>query len=197
LSTSFNRRSNPLRRQEGATKTVTRYHVYLTWSAFHLLFVTAVSLREIRDVFAIRPASQVRATNFLRQGINAYLNLAGVENGYGFFAPNVPNHHKLVFELHYANGNVDYDVPHVASDASGLRIASLLDYIAGVRDDTVRRLMVKMVTHSIWSEHPDAVMIRAFFSSVTIPGPSEFQAGRQSSYRILNAYESRFRQDQR
>lgn len=176
---------------------MSRYHVYFAWLVFHLVLISAVSCREIREIFATSPPTRVRSVSFFRHSLNAYLNLAGVENGYGFFAPNVPNRHKLVFELHYPNGTVEYDVPQVASDAAGLRISTLLDYIAQVRDDTLRRLIVKMLTYASWREHPDAVTIRAFFCSVTIPGPSEFQTGREANYHVLNAYESRFRQDQR
>ena len=48
---------------------------------------------------------------------------------YGFFAPGVPNSYKLVFELHYDDGRVEYDLPHVKDVATGLRLSSLLDQI--------------------------------------------------------------------
>jgi hypothetical protein len=174
---------------------VSRYHAYLGWLMFHLLLVTGISCRDILESFTTAPVRHGQTT-FVRSSVNAYLNLAGVENGYGFFAPNVPNQYKLVFELHYPDGKIDYDVPHVASDASGLRVATLLDYMGQVRDDTVRRLIVKMLTYSLWHEHPDAVMIRTFFGSMTVPSPTEFQAGARNAYRVLYAYESRFPQDQ-
>jgi hypothetical protein len=173
---------------------VSRYHVYLAWLIIHLLLITAVSCRDVLESFTTAPVRHSQ-TNFGRAGVNAYLNLAGVENGYGFFAPNIPNQYELVFELHYPDGKIDYDVPHVASDASGLRVATLLDYMGQIRDDTVRRIMAKMLTYSLWREHPDAIMIRTFFGSMTVPSPSEFQAGGRNAYRVLYAYESRFRQD--
>ena len=67
--------------------------------------------------------------NPLRQTESSYIQSAGIEGGYGFFAPGVPNSYKLVFELHYDDGRVEYDLPHVKDVATGLRLSSLLDQI--------------------------------------------------------------------
>jgi hypothetical protein len=53
----------------------------------------------------------------VRNGITVYLHSAGIEAGYGFFAPNVPPNYKLVFELHYPDGRIDYEIPTVNSAA--------------------------------------------------------------------------------
>ena len=47
-------------------------------------------------------------------------NIAGIETGYGYFAPNVPGGYRLVFELHYPDGRVEYELPSVSSAAAGL-----------------------------------------------------------------------------
>lgn len=60
--------------------------------------------------------------NPLREGIKTYLNGAGIDAGYGFFAPNVPQAYKLIFELHYGDDHVEYEVPRVNSTASGIRM---------------------------------------------------------------------------
>ena len=41
------------------------------------------------------------ASNPVREALNTYVQLAGIETGYGYFAPNVPGGYRLVFELHY------------------------------------------------------------------------------------------------
>ena len=65
----------------------------------------------------------------MREALNTYVKLAGIETGYGYFAPNVPGGYRLVFELHYPDGRVEYELPSVRSAAAGLRIAGLLDSI--------------------------------------------------------------------
>ncbi|MFL6545737.1 MAG: hypothetical protein ACJ8LM_11235, partial [Candidatus Udaeobacter sp.] len=69
------------------------------------------------------------ASNPVREALNTYLQLAGIEIGYGYFAPNVPAGYRLVFELQYPDGRVEYELPSVSSAAAGLRIAGLLDTI--------------------------------------------------------------------
>ena len=97
------------------------------------------------------------------------MHLAGIETGYGYFAPNVPGGYKLVFELHYADGRVEYELPRVNSAAAGLRVAGLLDKIGRTRSDALREHLVKMLTSSIWREHPGLKTIRAVFGSVSLP----------------------------
>ena len=49
--------------------------------------------------------------NPMRETIAFYLHAAGIEAGYGYFAPNVPYSYKLVFELTYPNGTTEYELP--------------------------------------------------------------------------------------
>lgn len=131
--------------------------------------------------------------NWLRNGITVYLHCAGIEAGYGFFAPNVPANYKLVFELHYPDGRTEYDIPRVSSAATGLRFAGLLDQLAEVSYAPLRETMMKIVTYSVWQEHPDAGMIRAYFGSARLPTPAEFERGNKGSYDLLSAYDFTFR----
>ncbi len=89
------------------------------------------------------------------------LQLAGIEAGYGYFAPNVPGSYRLVFELHYPNGRVGYELPSVSSAAAGLRIAGLLDNIGRTPYDALREILVKMLAQSVWREHPDVAKMFA------------------------------------
>src|SRR5205085_8525662 len=74
-------------------------------------------------------AQNLGAHNSLRQVIDLYTHSAGIETGYGFFAPNVPDNYKLVFELSYNDGSTETVLPTVANDATGIRLVDLLDRI--------------------------------------------------------------------
>ncbi len=128
----------------------------------------------------------------MHAALDCYLHGAGIEGGYGFFAPNVPNSYKVVFEVHYEDGRVEYELPQVSDPATGLRLASLLDYIGHTRYAALRELMVKMLAYSVWREHPDAKMIRAVIGFVIQPTAPEFAHGKKESYEFLYAYDFSF-----
>ena len=125
-----------------------------------------------------------------------YLYGAGIEGGYGFFAPNVPNSSKIVFELHYSDGHVEYDLPHVSDAAAGLRLISVLDYIGQTDYEPLRQVMVKMLAYSAWQQHSDAVTIRAVYGVIDEPTLTEARKGQKESYHFLYAYDFDFRADQ-
>jgi hypothetical protein len=129
------------------------------------------------------------ASNPIRQALAAYLHLAGIEAGYGYFAPNVPGSYKLVFELHYPDGRVEYELPSVSGAAAGLRIAVLLDTIGRTRHDVLREYLVKTLVRSIWREHPEVQTVRAVFGSILLPTASQFEQGQKESCEFLYAYD--------
>ena len=135
------------------------------------------------------------ASNPVRQALATYLHIAGIETGYGYFAPNVPSSYKLVFELHYHDGRVEYELPRVSSAAAGLRIAGLLDKIGRTRYHALREHLVKMLAQSIWREHPEVETIRAVFGSLTLPSVGEFERGKRESYEFLYAYDFSLREE--
>ena len=183
--------------------------VYLAWFVLHFLFIIAGSSREafglIERGLTIIPAwsyftaaekitsavlaQNLPAANPLRRALATYLQMAGIERGYGYFAPNVPAGYKLVFELHYADGRVEYELPRVNSAAAGLRVASLLDEIGRTRYEPFREHMVKMLAQSTWREHSDVTTIRAVFGAIIFPGVGEFERGERESYEFLYAYD--------
>ena len=191
--------------------------VYLAYVVLHFLLVTTISCRDTLWLVAhglttlpspFRNFSQraetvasaalgqnLAGSNPIRQAFATYLHIAGVERGYGYFAPNVPGSYKLVFELHYPNGRVEYALPGVNSHAAGLRVASLLDEIGRTRYDAVREYLVKTMTRSIWREHPDGMMIRAIFGVSTLPSIDEFEQGKRESFEFLYAYDFTLRAD--
>jgi len=128
-------------------------------------------------------------SNPVREALNTYVRLAGIETGYGYFAPNVPGGYALVFELHYPDGRMEYELPSVRSAAAGLRIAGLLDNIGRTRYDALREILVKTLAQSVWREHPDVESVRAIVGSITLPTTNEFESGKRESYEFLCAYD--------
>lgn len=185
--------------------------VYLACFVLHFLLIITVSSREtfwlVARGLTIFPssfgscaekaevvASAVLGQHFppanpVRQALATYLHAAGIETGYGYFAPNVPGSYKLVFELHYPDGRVEYELPRVGSAAAGLRVAGLLDKMGGPRYDPLRETMVKMLAYSVWQEHPTATTISAVFGTIKLPTIAEFERGQKESYEFLYSYD--------
>jgi hypothetical protein len=185
-------------------------YAYVAWLALHFLLIISFSCRDTLQVVAQGPTilpswfknfsqkAEVIVSIVLRQDLAAsnpvcealvtYVHVAGIETGYGYFAPNVPGNYKLVFELHYPDGRVEYELPSVSSAAAGLRIVGLLDNIGRTRYDVLREILVKTLAHSSWRRHPDVKTIRAIFGSVSLPSVREFEEGKRESYEFLYAY---------
>ena len=100
----------------------------LAWFVLHFLLIIIASCRDlfrlVADGLTILPSSfsiaaqhvetiassalsqNLPGSNLFRRGLITYLHIAGIERGYGYFAPNIPGGYKLVFELHFADGRV-------------------------------------------------------------------------------------------
>jgi hypothetical protein len=186
-------------------------YAYAPWFALHFLLIISFSCLETLRLVAqgptILPSSfrtfsrraenvanaalgqHLARSNPIRQALASYLHVAGIESGYGYFAPNVPGGSALVFELYYPDGRVEYELPPVRSAAAGLRIAGLLDNIGRTPYDPLREHLVKMLAQFIWRDHPDAKSVRAIFGSIRLPSVSEFEHGKRESYEFLYAYD--------
>ena len=180
-----------------------------------LFLIVTVCLRDTFSVFASTPTilpvaadefwqggeqattvllgERLDHSNWVRNGITVYLHSAGIEAGYGFFAPNVPANYKLVFELHYPDGRTGYEIPTVSSAATGMRFAGLLDQLAEMSYAPLRETMMKIVAYSVWRAHPDTNRIRAYLGRAHLPTPAEFERGERESYDLLFAYDFTFR----
>jgi hypothetical protein len=191
--------------------TLSKKRVYLAGFALQLLLIIAVSWRDTfwllstsRTIFPEssknfwQRAEQIASTalgqrlpvtNPARQILTGYLGLAGIEAGYGFFAPNISNSYKLIFELHFPDGHVEYELPRVSNIASVLRVAGLLDQIGRTHSEAFRQTIITMLADSVWREHADATTIRAIFGSVILPSATEFAHGKRESYEFLYAYD--------
>ena len=145
--------------------------------------------RAAQVVLSIALAQKLPSSNPFREAVSTYVHIAGIETGYGYFAPNVPGSYVLVFELHYPDGQVEYELPSVSSAAAAFRIAGLLDNIGRTRSDALREHLVKMMAQSIWRQHPNVETVRAIFGSISLPSVREFEHGKRESYEFLYAYD--------
>ena len=190
---------------------VRQKYAYAAGLTLHLLLIVSVSCRETLRVVAEGPtilpistknfsrkaetavsaalSQKLSASNPVREALNTYVQFAGIEAGYGYFAPNVPGGYRLVFELHYQDGRIEYELPSVRSEAAGLRIAGLLDSIGRTSYDGLREILIKTLAQSVWREHPDVESVRAIVGSITLPTTKEFERGKRESYQFLYAYD--------
>jgi hypothetical protein len=145
--------------------------------------------REAQALLSIALAQKLPPGNPVREAVSTYVHVAGIESGYGYFAPNVPGSYVLVFELHYPDGRIEYELPSVRRATAGLRIAGLVDSIGRTPYDALREILVKTLAQSAWRKHPDVESVRAILASVSLPGVREFQAGKRQSYEFLYAYD--------
>jgi hypothetical protein len=183
----------------------------LTWFVVHFLLIAAISCRETLWLVAhgltnIPPGGRTCAeaaegfvagalglnlpkSNLLRQTLASYLDCAGIGASYGYFAPNVPNGYRLVFELTYPDGHTERQLLRINSAAAGLRLASLLDQIGRTRSDAFREYMIKKEAAVVWREHLEAKTMRASLSQIVQPSIADFQRGHAEKYELLYAYD--------
>lgn len=188
--------------------------IYLAWFVLHFLLILIVCTRDTFSLLAegtvpspyplhalwkkadtftsLALGDQLPDSNPFRQAVATYTQVSGIDAGYGYFAPNIPDSYKLVFELHYPDGSVGYDLPNVAGSAGGLRIIGLLDEVGRATDGTIRAAMIRTLAHPIWEEHHDAISIRAVFGAVKQPTLSEYKSGKRDAYEVMGAYDFSF-----
>src|SRR6266513_3262871 len=191
--------------------------IHATWFGIHFFLITAVCFAGIFSLIAegatILPSAldkyarkaelpaafvlgkEAAASSPVRQGIATYLHAAGIQSGYTFFAPNIPSYHKLILELYYQDGHVEYDSPHVSGKAAALRLDSLLDRLADNRYEPLREVVVKMLALSVWRQRPDVKKIRATFGSVSPPSISDFEHGKGELFQPVFSYDFSLRDE--
>src|SRR5437667_12077389 len=190
---------------------MTSKRIYAAWFCVHFFLTTAVCFagifslvaegatmlpsglrqcaRKAELVAAWLLGKEAAASRPVRRGIATYLHAAGIQAGYSFFAPNIPSYHKLILELYYYDGRVEYDSPHVSGGAAALRLDSLLDRLAEPGYEPLREVVVKMLAFSVWQEHRDVEKIRAIFGSVNQPGIRDFEHGKRESFQPLFSFD--------
>lgn len=192
--------------------------IHSAWFGTHFFLVTAVCLSGVFwlvaqgatvlpltwDEYAKKAelvaswclGKEASASNPVRRCVATYLHAAGIQAGYTFFAPNVPNHHRLTLELFYDDGRIEYESPRVRSKAAALRLDSLLDKLAEDRYEPVREVLVKMLAFSVWREHPDVKKIRATFGSVYPPTITDFEKGKAETVEPMFSFDFSRRDEQ-
>jgi len=197
---------------------MTSKRIYAAWFGVHFFLITAVCFAGIFSLVAqgltILPSvlnrfarkgelaaatvlgKEAAPSSPVRRGIATYLHAAGIQAGYTFFAPNIPSYHKLILELYYSDGRVEYDSPHVSGKAAALRLDSLLDRLADPRYEPLREAVVKMLAFSVWRERSDVERIRAIFGSVNPPGVSDFEHGKGESFQPLFSFDFSLRNEE-
>jgi hypothetical protein len=158
---------------------------YLAFFVLHLLAILIVCWR---DTFYFLG----RGYTLIPESLNPTwqnTHAAGTNAGYSFFAPNVPNSYKVVFEFHNPDGKVEYDLPEIAADATGLRFGNLLDFIGQTHYPGLREAMLRRLAYASWRQHPDAVLVRTVFGIVSVPSIEDYRNGERESYDVLYAYD--------
>src|SRR6476620_6677480 len=193
--------------------------VYVAWFGIHLLLITAVCFagllwlvaegatispsaldtcaRKTELVAAWLLGKQAGAASPVRRTIATYLHAAGIQSGYTFFAPNIPGYHKLIFELNYDHGRIEYYSPHLSGKAAALRLDSLLARLGDKRYEPLREVVVKMLVLSIWRERPDVKKIRATFGLVSPPSINDFERGKGELFEPIFSYDFSLRDEQK
>ena len=165
----------------------------IVWLIAHKLTILpspfSAAAEKVEPIAAGALGDKLLTSNPFRRALLTYLHVAGIDRGYGYFAPNFPAGYKLVFELHYSDGRMEYELPGVNSGAAGLRVATLLDEIGRTRYDPLREYIIKTLAASVWREHPGVKTVRAVFGSLNLPSPPEFEHGTRESYDFLYAYD--------
>ncbi len=130
--------------------------------------------------------------NTVRQLLDLYTHSAGIETGSGFFAPNVPDNYKLVFEISYPDGKTEVQLPRIGSAADGIRVVDFLDKVPEIKSPALRELIMRMLATSVWRENPEAVDVRVIFGLVRLPDLAAFKRGDRETYDTLFAYDFTF-----
>ena len=171
----------------------------------HFALLLAVSTKQFVQVATFNPQAQpnvARATTepviatrdsatppLLATLSKTYLHLAGIESGYGFFAPNVPFGYRLTLELKDARGVLQTGVLSPERGETGLRLASFLDGLGSDSYRGIRDILFKLVAVSLFEANPEATRLDAVVETVRVPSPTQFQAGERRRYEIAYAYE--------
>ena len=140
--------------------------------------VSAHFRNEAENVPGTPIGADLPAAKVFGQILNIYTNIAGIEVGYGYFAPNVSETHALVFELRYPDGHLEYEPPLLGSPEGELRLTSLIEQIGRTESDPWRNELTRRLAYSTWQRHPRAVSIRGFFGSVTPPTLAAYESGK-------------------
>jgi hypothetical protein len=193
--------------------------VYVAWFGIHFFLITTVCFAGLFSLVAERATilpsaldpyahkaellaawllgKHAASSSPVRESVATYLHAAGIQSGYTFFAPNIPGYHKLIFELSYQDGRIEYESPRFSGKAAALRLDSLLARLGDNRYEPLREVVVKMLALSIWRERPDVKKIRATFGLVSPPSISDFEHGKGELFQPMFSYDFSLRDEEK
>ena len=126
----------------------------------------------------------------LQKLTKTYLHLAGINAGYGFFAPNVPDGYQLTIELIDQQERVfQSGLISPKRGETGLRLASFLDALGRTASGDVRDIMFHLLGKSLLDEHPEAARVRLSIETISLSSLAEYQAGGGKRVEQAYAYE--------
>jgi hypothetical protein len=141
------------------------------------------------NIAATSLAKTLPPETFVRRSIDLYLQGAGVEAGYGFFAPTVAGQCKLMFQVFYADESNETVLPFYQNESTKLRLFDVLEQLDRVDYPPLRELVLRTTTSNVWLTHPGATRVRVIFGRIDLPTLSEYRDGKKADYEPLFAYD--------
>lgn len=123
--------------------------------------------------------------------VRTYRHVAGIEAGFGFFAPNVPHGFRLRIAITGEDGELARGVLEPHRGETDLRTATLLDTMGRTAPGVIRETMFRLLATSLFEEHPEATALQFAVDVVKVPGAEELRRGAARSY--IEAYSYDFR----
>ena len=73
-----------------------------------------------------------------------------------------------------------------------MRLTLLFENLSQIQYEPLRRTIFKMLSFSIWREHPGATVVRSVFGFAKWPSLSDWKQGKSETYEVLAAYDFTF-----
>jgi hypothetical protein len=134
------------------------------------------------------PPGFSQAVTFFGRATRPYAHIAGIESGYGFFAPNVPPAYRLAIVIERPQGVMSEKVLSSENIEINLRLTTLVDYIARTQLEPVRQLLIQRLTFPLSSD-AGALKVYIVVSRLQSPSLQEYVAGARGTWMTQYEYE--------
>lgn len=124
----------------------------------------------------------------LQQNLIAYRHVAGIDTGYGFFAPRVPDLCKVVYQVEYLDGHMEEHLPGVTGGDAILRLSTIMDAIGHISTPAVREGLLRMLLRTEGERFADAKVVTIQFGTVRVPDFAQFRRGEQADFEVSESY---------
>ncbi len=193
--------------------TVPIRHAFICWALVHIVLIVFVSAHETFRVIAngltivptrfgaaARTAETITSAalaeslphkNVVRQLLLAYLHVAGIEGGYGFFAPNFGDSYQVVFEINYPDGRTETQLLGGFSPAASVRLASSTDRIGSESSEILREAFARLLVRDEFRKHRDADRIRVLIGPLNIPDAKNPATKQRTAFEPFASYNYR------